>query len=147
MLHKVMIAALLMLLGSPSIAQISESLDVYIADGCSCCGEWAKHMQKNGFQVRRHSVTQEQLSRIRSGAGIAAKYASCHTAKVSGYVVEGHVPADDVKRLLREKPKAIGLSVPGMPIGSPGMEVGDQKEPYDVLLLQNDGTAQVYAKR
>jgi len=77
---------------------------------------------------------------------VAEKYASCHTAKVGGYVVEGHVPAEDVKRLLAEKPDALGVSVPGMPIGSPGMEQGDTKEPYDVLLLRKDGTAEVYAK-
>ncbi len=144
MLRKLMLAAIL--LASWSVVHASEPIEVYIGDGCSCCGEWVKYMQKKGFTVRAHNVTSDQLARVKKEAGIAEKYASCHTAKVGGYVVEGHVPAEDVKRLLVEKPNALGISVPGMPIGSPGMEQGDAKEPYDVLLLRKDGTAEVYAK-
>src|SRR5437762_13528104 len=98
MLQRLMLAALL-LVGSWSIVRASEPIDVYIGDGCSCCGEWAKYMQKKGFNVRTHNVTSEELVRVKKEAGIADKYASCHTAKIGGYVVEGHVPADDVKRL------------------------------------------------
>lgn len=144
MLRKLMLAAIL--LASWSVVHASEPIEVYIGDGCSCCGEWAKYMQKKGFMVRVHNVTSDRLARVKKEAGVAEKYASCHTAKVGGYVVEGHVPAEDVKRLLAEKPNALGISVPGMPIGSPGMEQGDTKEPYDVLLLRKDGTAEVYAK-
>ena len=144
MLRNLMLAAILLV--SCSVVHASEPIEVYIGDGCSCCGEWAKYMQKKGFMVRAHNVTSDQLARVKKEAGVAEKYASCHTAKVGGYVVEGHVPAEDVKRLLAEKPDALGISVPGMPIGSPGMEQGDTKEPYDVLLLRKDGTAEVYAK-
>ena len=144
MLRNLMLAAILLV--SCSVVHASEPIEVYIGDGCSCCGEWAKYMQTKGFIVRAHNVTSDQLARVKKEAGVAEKYASCHTAKVGGYVVEGHVPAEDVKRLLAEKPDALGVSVPGMPIGSPGMEQGDTKEPYDVLLLRKDGTAEVYAK-
>ncbi len=145
MLQRLMLAALV-LLGSWGVVCAAEPIDVYIGDGCSCCSEWAKYMQKKGFNVRTHNVTSTQLSRVKKEAGIAEKNASCHTAKIGGYVVEGHVPADDVKRLLAERPNALGLSVPGMPIGSPGMEQGDTKEPYEVLLLRKDGTTEGYSK-
>lgn len=145
MLRKLVLAAFL-LLGVAALAQASEVVDVYRAEGCDCCGKWAEYLKKNGFEVRVHDVGSKRLSRIKTEAGVPEKYASCHTAKVQGYVIEGHVPADDIKRLLKDRPKAIGLSVPGMPIGSPGMEVGDEKEPYEVLLLKKSGSAEVYAK-
>jgi len=145
MLRKLMFAAFLVL-GAAALAQASEVVDVYRAEGCDCCGKWAEYLKKNGFNVRVHNLSSSRLSRIKTEAGVPEKYASCHTAKVEGYVIEGHVPADDIKRLLKERPKAVGLSVPGMPIGSPGMEVGDEKEPYEVLLLKKDGGAEVYAK-
>jgi len=137
--------ALLLLLGAVGLVQAAD-IDVYRAEGCDCCGKWAEHLKKNGFKVRLHNLSPSRLDRIKTEAGVPEKYASCHTAKVEGYVIEGHVPADDIKRLLKDRPNAIGLSVPDMPIGSPGMEVGDKKEPYDVLLLKKDGSAEVYAK-
>ena len=85
------------------------------------------------------------LATIKRQAGIGAKLASCHTAKIAGYVIEGHVPASDIKRLVAEHPDAVGLTVPGMPAGSPGMEQGGEFEPYDVLLLKRDGTTTVFA--
>ena len=137
--------ALLLLLGTVGLVQAAE-VDVYRAEGCDCCGKWAEYLKQNGFKVRVHNLTPKRLARVKTEAGVPEQYASCHTAKVDGYVIEGHVPADDIKRLLKERPAAIGLSVPDMPIGSPGMEDGDKKEPYDVLLLKKDGTAEVYAK-
>ena len=86
------------------------------------------------------------LNRIKKAAGISDKYAACHTAKIDGYTIEGHVPAGKIQRLVTEKPNAIGLTVPGMPIGSPGMERGDEKKPYDVLLIKKDGTTEVFSK-
>jgi len=145
MVRKIFLAALL-LLGAAALVQAADLVEVYRAEGCDCCGKWAEYLKKNGFQVRVHNLSSQRLSRIKTEAGVAEKYSSCHTAKVEGYVIEGHVPAGDIKRLLKERPKAIGLSVPGMPIGSPGMEVGDEKEPYDVLLLKSDGSAEVYGK-
>jgi hypothetical protein len=145
MIRKIAFVGLL-LFGAAALAQAADVVDVYRAEGCECCGKWAEYLKKSGFKVRLHNMSPSRLSRIKTQAGVPEKYASCHTAKVEGYVIEGHVPADDIKRLLKDRPKAIGLSVPDMPIGSPGMEVGDKKEPYDVLLLKDDGSAEVYAK-
>ena len=144
MLRKLAFAALL-LIGAVALVQAAD-VDVYRSEDCSCCGKWAEHLKKNGFKVRLHNMSPAKLDQIKSEARIPEQHASCHTAKVEGYVIEGHVPAEDIKRLMKERPKAIGLSVPGMPIGSPGMEVGKKKEPYEVLLLKEDGTTEVYAK-
>jgi len=116
-------------------------VDVWKSPTCGCCGAWVEHMQAAGFDVRIHDVGN---AAARAKAGLPAKFGSCHTALVEGYVVEGHVPAEDVKRLLAARPAALGLAVPGMPIGSPGMEQGDQREPYDVLLVASDGAASVW---
>jgi len=118
--------ALLLLLGTVGLVQAAE-VDVYRAEGCDCCGKWAEYLKQNGFKVRVHNLTPKRLARVKTEAGVPEQYASCHTAKVAGYIIEGHVPADDIKRLLKERPTAIGLSVPDMPIGSPGMEDGDKK--------------------
>lgn len=87
-----------------------------------------------------------QLAKLKADAGLAPDLQSCHTAKIGGYVVEGHVPASDIQRLLAEKPDAVGLTVPGMPMGSPGMEAGGEKEPYEVLLVRRDGTTEVFSR-
>jgi hypothetical protein len=147
MLHRLAFVLLLLLgaVGAAGLVQAAD-VDVYRSEDCSCCGKWAKHLEKNGFKVRLHNMSSAKLDQIKTDARVPEQLASCHTAKVEGYVIEGHVPAEDIKRLLSERPKAIGLSVPGMPIGSPGMEVGKKKEAYDVLLLKEDGSTEVYAK-
>ena len=113
---------------------------------CGCCTAWIRHMQAAGFDVEAKDVTQDTLYSLKASLGIRQDHASCHTAIVEGYVIEGHVPASDVKRLLAERPSALGLAVPGMPIGSPGMEMGDQKEPYETLLVFTSGKAEVFAR-
>jgi hypothetical protein len=106
-----------------------------------------KHLEENGFAVTAHNVGTSALDDIKRQAGIEEKLASCHTAKIGGYVIEGHVPAGDIKRLIAERPDALGLTVPDMPIGSPGMEQPNgETEPYDVLLVQKDGSVEVFAK-
>ncbi len=115
---------------------------VYKTEFCGCCKDWIAHMQNAGFQVEARNVP--DTAPWRKQLGIPERHASCHTASVGGYAIEGHVPAADIKRLLAEKPAAVGLAVPGMPIGSPGMEVGNKKDPYDVLLVANNGQASVY---
>lgn len=111
---------------------------------CGCCGAWVEHMQLAGFEVRVDE--QNDLEPIGSRLGVPYGKGSCHTAEVGGYVVEGHVPAEDVKRLLAQKPAAKGLTVPGMPMGSPGMEVPDGRvQPYTVELIAMDGTTTAYA--
>ncbi len=111
---------------------------------CMCCAKWADHMAENGFEVEQ--IPTDTLMEVKTQNGISRENASCHTAFVGGYVVEGHVPAKEVERLLAEKPDAIGLTVPAMPIGSPGMEVeGREADNYDVLLIARDGSTSVWA--
>ena len=116
---------------------------VYKSPACGCCLAWADHMRSSGFTVEIHDV--QDLSPIRAEAGVPAGLGSCHTAQVAGYFLEGHVPADDVKRLLAEKPDARGLAVPGMPLGSPGMVQGEEQQPYEVVLVARDGSTSVFA--
>lgn len=112
---------------------------------CGCCGAWVDHMRDAGFTVDVQNMAQDDLYDLKARLGVGNDHASCHTAVIDGYVIEGHVPAEDVKRLLTERPEGLGLAVPGMPTGSPGMEYGDEKEPYDTLLLSSDGSAQVFS--
>lgn len=119
-------------------------LVVYKNATCGCCSLWIEHMRKAGFTAEVHDV--DNMSPIKERVGIPYSMGSCHTAQVGGYFVEGHVPAEQVLRMLKEKPKAKGLTVPAMPIGSPGMEQGDTKQPYEVHLVNQDGTTTVYAR-
>jgi len=109
---------------------------------CGCCGKWVKHMQAAGFRVEVTDI--DNVEPIKTANGVPLSLASCHTALVGGYVVEGHVPASDVRRLLKEKPAILGLTAPGMPAGSPGMDVPDSP-PFEVLSLGKDGKTEVYA--
>ncbi|MCW8193922.1 DUF411 domain-containing protein [Proteobacteria bacterium 005FR1] len=121
------------------------ALDVYKSETCGCCGAWVDHAKQNSFSVDIHHPI--DLNATKQEHGIAPRYQSCHTSVTpEGYVFEGHVPAKFIHQFLAEKPEgAIGLAVPGMPMGSPGMEVGDRFTPYDVLLLKKDGSSEVYA--
>ncbi|MDR3055332.1 MAG: DUF411 domain-containing protein [Zoogloeaceae bacterium] len=120
-------------------------VEVYKNPYCGCCGEWVAHLQKAGFTVKVHEVA--DVAPLRERLGISDEHASCHSAKVGDYALEGHVPAEDVKRLLREKPDAIGLAVPGMPVGAPGMEVpSGETQPYATLLLKKNAPAQDYVQ-
>jgi len=121
------------------------SIEVWKSATCECCGNWVKHLEANGFAVKVNATDSTALERLKAQVGIGSKLAACHTAKIDAYVIEGHVPAADIKRLVAEHPEAIGLAVPGMPVGSPGMEQGSESEPYDVLLLNKNGTTEVFA--
>ena len=121
------------------------AIEVWKSATCRCCGNWVKHLEANGFIVAVNNAEPDALTRLKEQAGLSKKLSSCHTAKIGGYVVEGHVPATDIKRLIAEKPEGLGLTVPGMPVGSPGMEQGAEFEPYDVLLLKKDGSTEVFA--
>ncbi len=128
-----------------ALAQTKPLVEVWKDPNCGCCKDWMAHLEANGFAVKAHD---QGNTAARRRLGLPDRYGSCHTATVGGYVVEGHVPAADIQRLLRDKPKALGLSVPRMPIGSPGMdgpEYGGRKDPYDVLLVGQDGNATVFA--
>jgi hypothetical protein len=117
-------------------------VDVYKSPQCGCCESWAKHLQKAGFKVVLHDVN--NVYAAQKTLGMPERFASCHTAKVGKYLVEGHVPAADIQRLLREHPQAIGLAVPSMVPGSPGME-GNRSVPFDTLLIAANGTATIYS--
>lgn len=110
---------------------------------CPCCKDWVEHMKKAGFKVQVRDV--EDLTPVARKLGVPDALRSCHTSQVNGYVIEGHVPAADVKRLLATKPKAAGLAVPGMVAGSPGMDQGPTRQPYKVLLFQKNGKTTVFA--
>ncbi|CAL61746.1 Conserved hypothetical protein, putative thioredoxin domain [Herminiimonas arsenicoxydans] len=116
-------------------------VEVYKSASCGCCTEWVKHLHKNGIATKVQNV--EDTSGYRARFGMPQALGSCHTARVNGYVIEGHVPATEIRRLLAEKPKALGLAVPAMPMGSPGME-GPRSDPYDVLLVQANGRYSTY---
>jgi len=118
---------------------------VHKNESCGCCKLWVQHLEKAGFSVQVVDV--DNLGPIKERVGVPYGKGSCHTAEVGGYFVEGHVPAADIQRLLRERPQAKGLTVPGMPAGSPGMEVpAGQVDPYEVLLVAKDGSTTVYAR-
>ena len=118
-------------------------VEVYKSAQCGCCKSWAEHLEKNGFKVILHDV--DDIPATRKKLGMPGQYGSCHTARAGQYLIEGHVPAADIKRLLKERPKAIGLAVPSMPPGSPGME-SEHPVPYDTLLVGKDGNAKVFAR-
>lgn len=128
----------------PFVAEIAaKEVHVFKSRTCGCCGAWVRHMKSAGFAVKVTDVDDTTAERKR--LGMPERFGSCHTATVDGYVLEGHVPATEVKRLLEAGTKAIGLAVPSMPIGSPGMEMGARKEPYQVLLIDHSGAASAYA--
>lgn len=119
----------------PAIASNATAVEVWKDPSCGCCQDWIDHMQANGFAVTTH---ESGNAAVRAKLGLPQRLGSCHTALVGGYLLEGHVPAADVRKLLKEKPKALGLAVPGMPVGSPGMDgpaYNGRKDPYDVLLV------------
>lgn len=120
------------------------AVEVWKDPSCGCCKEWVQHLEENGFEPTVHD-TGNNAARTR--LGVDRKYGSCHTALIGGYAVEGHVPARDIKRLLVQRPQALGLAVPGMPVGSPGMDGATykgRKDAFDVLLLSRSGSATVY---
>ena len=122
----------------------ADHIVVYKSPNCGCCQEWVNHLKENGFSVEVHD--QNDMNPIKIDRGVPRHLQSCHTAELDGYVVEGHVPADLIIRLLQERPQVKGLAVAGMPMGSPGME-GPRKDPYQVLTFQENGRTSVYANR
>ena len=127
--------------GSADAIAAGPVIEVYKSASCGCCEGWVKHLREQGFAVRAHDVGNPGA--YREKFGIPGDLGSCHTGLVQGYAIEGHVPAADIRRLLAQRPKARGLAVPSMPLGSPGME-GPRKDPYDVLLVASDGRRTVF---
>lgn len=125
------------------IASAAETITVYKSPTCGCCTKWADHLKSNGFEVK--TINTNDMYSVKENAGIPHGYGSCHTAMVDGYIIEGHVPASDIKRLLKERPDIVGLTVPGMPMGSPGME-GPRKDSYSVLTFDKSGKTTVFSQ-
>lgn len=134
--------ALALFLATPLLAAPPE-MTVYKTKTCGCCDKWVEHMRASGFKVTVNDVP--STAEYRQKYGVPEKLLSCHTAVVDGYSIEGHVPASEILRLLKEKPKAKGLAVPGMPMGSPGME-GSYRDAYSVIRFDEDGSLSVYQK-
>ena len=119
-------------------------LMVFKSATCGCCTAWIEHIENAGFFVEAKNLTQQRLSELKRRSGISLELSSCHTAFIDSFFVEGHVPAEDIKSLLSQQPDALGLTVPDMPIGSPGMEMGDRKDPFDTLLVKRNGSSEVF---
>jgi hypothetical protein len=138
-----------LLLGAAACTQPASAepvATVYLTPTCGCCKYWADHMRANGFEIKE--VVKADLGPIRKKYGVPGSVISCHTAVIDGYTIEGHVPADVIERLLRERPDVRGIAVPGMPLGSPGMEqLGAKWEPYEVFTFNENGPIAVYEYR
>lgn len=137
-------AALLLPLVGAWAAPARTLVEVWKDPSCGCCKDWITHMEQAGFELRVHDSGN---TAARARFGMPARFGSCHTARVGGYTIEGHVPAREIQRLLQEKPKAVGLAVPGMVVGSPGMDgpaYGKRRDPYDVVLVKADGSSTIY---
>lgn len=129
-----------------SAQQQKPVVSVFKSPTCGCCSLWVEHMKANGFDLKVQDV--EDINAVKEKFGVAPEFSSCHTSQVNGYIIEGHVPAAAVQRLLKERPKVAGLAVPGMPAGSPGMEVpSGLKQPYAILTFDKSGKTAVYEKR
>ena len=131
-------------LGLTATSAVAADFKMFRHPGCGCCLAWVKHLKDAGHEVEIRNT--EMMAEVKAKVGVPRSAYSCHTAIVEGYVIEGHVPAADIERLLAEKPDAIGLAVPGMPMGSPGMEHGDHVQPYEVLLMKKDGTTTTWSR-
>ncbi|WP_204112913.1 DUF411 domain-containing protein [Shimia biformata] len=139
-------AALAATASFPVLAASPNQMHVLKDPSCGCCGSWVKTMKIAGFDVSVENVPNETLYQHKQRSGITEDLASCHTATIDGYLIEGHVPAADVKRLLETRPDALGLAVPGMPYGAPGMGPEDEREAYDVILFRADGSTEIFAR-
>lgn len=120
-------------------------IDVRKTNGCGCCLAWMEHLEESGFAPTGQDMFAGLLVRFKLDNGVPQRMVSCHTAMIDGYVIEGHVPARDIRRLLEERPDAVGLAVPGMPLGSPGMDFRKRRDAYDVFLILDDGSTEVFA--
>ncbi|WP_414565131.1 MULTISPECIES: DUF411 domain-containing protein [unclassified Anabaena] len=121
----------------------NREITVYRSPSCGCCGAWIEHIQKHGFKIKEDIKT-EEMEVIKQKYNLPQDLASCHTAIIDGYVMEGHIPADDIKRFLKQKPQFLGLAVPGMPLGTPGMESGDIKQPFTIMAFDKKGEVKVF---
>ncbi len=139
---KILISLLLLVVSTYGYSSEVQDITVYRSPNCGCCSGWIKHLQDNQFNVI--DIKTNNMSKLKQKYGIPDKLASCHTAIIDGYVIEGHVPATDIKQLLSKKLDIIGLTVPEMPVGTPGMEMGNRKDPFSVLTFDKDGNTTIF---
>lgn len=141
--RRLLVSGAALVMARPVFATTPPVLELWKMRACSCCAGWAKHFEAAGFTTKVQEV--DDVGAVRAAAGVPADLGGCHTSKVEGYVIEGHVPVAAVERLLAERPAVLGLAVPGMPVGSPGMEIeGEPAEPYDVIAFSADGRRRVF---
>ena len=136
---------LLALANMATAQEATPVIDVLKQASCGCCGGWVAAVQEAGFTVNVQNVSGDQLYAAKEASGFSDDLWACHTAEVAGYTIEGHVPVRELVRFLQERPPALGIATPGMPMGSPGMEHGDEREAFDVILVNLDRSQQVYA--
>lgn len=129
-----------------SAQKAAASMVVYKSPTCGCCSAWIEHVRSHGFQVEAKDVTDSRLSAVKIESAVPADLQSCHTARIGGYIVEGHVPAEDIQRLLKEKPAIAGIGVGGMPMGSPGMEQGGMKQRYSTMAFTKNGAETLFSR-
>lgn len=144
---KSLLSALMLVSGMATAAEdvaADKEMTVYRSPTCGCCGKWIAHVKQNHFAIK--DIVSDDMQAIKQKFGVPEKLASCHTAIVDGYVVEGHVPAADIEKLLQTKPDVVGISAPGMPMGSPGMEMGGKQDDYAVVSFDKAGNVQVFSE-
>ncbi len=146
MKRRLFLALAVLAAGAPSALSATLDFDVAKSASCGCCKAWVEYIRAAGHEVKTSDMDMAALNQHKTALGISPQYASCHTATVDGYVIEGHVPIADIERLLKQRPAAIGLSAPGMPAGSPGMEMGTSREAHDVVLVKLDGSSEVWSR-
>ena len=144
--RSLMIAGLTFMAANPAVgwAQTVPKIHVIKGRGCGCCSAWASILKAEGFDVIEDEMHPADLMQLKQKKGVPQDLSSCHTAEIDGYVIEGHVPPADIRKLLSERPDVVGLSVPGMPYGSPGMGPESERETYNVLLIGKDGSSEVF---
>lgn len=140
------LAALPALMAFPVSAYSAPVIHVYKGRGCGCCTAWVKILEQSGFAATSEEVHPAELVRLKLDKGVPQKLSSCHTAVIDGYIVEGHVPVADIRRLISEKPDALGIAVPEMPYGSPGMGPETEREAYDVILFKKDKSTEIFSR-
>ena len=143
---KMMVSTILLAMSMTTTAEeaVDREMTVYRSPTCGCCGKWIEHVSQNHFAIK--DIVSDDMQAIKQKYGVPEKLASCHTAIVDGYVIEGHVPAADIQKLLQTKPKVVGISAPGMPMGSPGMEMGSRQDNFDVVSFDSAGNVQVFSE-
>ena len=144
---KCLLSALLLASSMTTVAEeavADREMTVYRSSTCGCCGKWIAHVKQNHFAIK--DIVSDDMQAIKQKFGVPSELSSCHTAIVDGYVIEGHVPAADIEKLLKTKPDVVGISAPGMPMGSPGMEMGGRQDDYTVVSFDKDGKARIFSE-